>query len=78
MLSVVHDRRKLRHLERDLIGDAAPLDAGGFRGVLGEGSGDEGGDHSATALAGMGRNIPLKMDAAALPGGAQQLRHRWQ
>jgi hypothetical protein len=58
-----------------LISDTAPLGAGGLGRVLRKGGGDEGGDHSAAALADMSGDIPLKMDAAALPRGAQHLRH---
>ena len=57
----------------DLVGDGAPLGAGGFDGVLGEGGGDEGGDHPATALSGMGQGIALEVNPAPLPGGAENL-----
>lgn len=38
---------------------------------LGKGRGDEGGDHAAAVLAGMGERIVLEVDAAALPGRGQ-------
>jgi len=41
--------------------------------TLGEGRGDEGRDHAAPALSGMGQRIAHKMNAAALPCGAQHL-----
>jgi hypothetical protein len=59
-----------------LIWSATPLGAGGLGGILGEGGGDEGRDHPAPALAGMGQDIPLKMHPAALPGRAQDLADR--
>jgi len=39
---IVHERRELGHLRPDLVGDIAPLLAGGFRCVLGEGDCDKG------------------------------------
>ncbi len=42
--------------------------------VLGEGGGDEGGDDAAAALSGMGERVAHEVDAAALPGGAEDLR----
>ncbi len=71
VLGVIHQRGQPRHLGSDLISDTAPLGAGGLGSVLREGGGDEGGDHSAAALVGMSGDIPLKMDAAALPRGAE-------
>jgi hypothetical protein len=44
MALTVHDGGELRHLGSDLVGDGTPLGAGGLRGVLGEGDGDEGRD----------------------------------
>lgn len=44
VLGPVHEGCELRHLGPHLIGDGAPLEAGGLGGVLGEGGGDEGGD----------------------------------
>ncbi len=41
---------------------------GGLCVVLGEGSGEEGGDHAAALLAGMGQHIAYEVHAAALPG----------
>ena len=75
-LGLVHEGGELRHLGPELIGDAAPLGAGGFGVVLGEGGGDEGRDDAAAALAGMGQHVAHEVDAAALPGGAQHLGDR--
>lgn len=57
----------------ELIGDPTPLDAGGSGVVLREGGGDEGGDDTASALAGVRENVAHEVDAAALPGGVQHL-----
>ena len=35
--------------------------------------GDEGGDHAASALAGMGENVAHEVNAATLPGGIEYL-----
>jgi hypothetical protein len=53
----------------------APLLAGGFNVVLGEGRGDEGGDDTAALLSGVGGNGAHEMHAAALPTPAQNLGH---
>src|SRR5690606_41855769 len=66
---VVEDGGKLRHLRSDLVGDGAPLGAGGFGRLLSEGGGDIGRDDAATALAGVGENVPHVADAAALTCG---------
>ena len=58
MLGLVHDRAELRHLGPDLVGDGAPLGAGGLAGVLRDGGGNEGGDDPSPALAGMGQGVP--------------------
>ena len=58
---------------RNLVGDGAPLGAGGLGRLLGEGGGDEGRDDPAAALAGMGQHVPHEVDATALPGGRQHL-----
>ena len=52
-LGVVHDGGELRHFWPDLVGDGTPLNPGGLGRLLGEGSGDEGGDDPSSALAGM-------------------------
>jgi hypothetical protein len=43
-LGLVHERGELRQFGAQLVGDPAPLCASRFGIVLGEGSGDEGGD----------------------------------
>ena len=72
-LGLVHQGGELRQLGAQLIGDLAPLRAGGLGVVLGEGGGDEGGDDAPAALAGMGERVAHEVDAAALPGGAEHL-----
>ena len=57
LLRAVHEGCKLRYLRPDLIGDIAPLLAGGLWRVLGEGRGDEGGDDTLSAFSGMGQGI---------------------
>src|SRR5690606_38917359 len=63
----------LGHTRSDLVGDGAPLSAGGLRRLLGEGRGNEGAGNPAAALAGMGQNIAHEVNPAALPSGAQDL-----
>ncbi len=63
-------------LGQELIGDAPPLLLCGLGVVLGEGGGDEGRDDTPAAPAGMGQNVAHEVDAAALPGGGEDLRHR--
>ena len=58
MLGLVHDGGELGDLGPDLVGDRAPLGAGGLGRFLGEGGGDEGGDDAAAALAGMRQHVP--------------------
>ena len=64
MFGPVHDRCQLRHLRPDLVGDGAPLGAGGLSRVRGEGRGDEGGDDPAAALAGVCQDIALQVHTA--------------
>lgn len=64
-LGVIHDRGELGHLRPDLIGDGAPLYARGLR-RLGEGGGDEGGNDTAAALAGVGQHIAHEMNPGAV------------
>ena len=61
MLGLVHDGGELGHFRPDLVGDGAPLHAGRFRRLLGEGGGDEGGGHT----------------LALLPAWASTLRMKW-
>jgi len=49
LLGLVHEGGELRDLGAKLVGDAAPLLAGGLSRLLGEGGGDEGGDDAPTA-----------------------------
>lgn len=67
--SGVHELGELRHFRPDLVGDIAPLSACGLRRILGEGRGDEGGDHSSAALSGMGQRVSHEVNPAPLPGG---------
>ena len=59
-----------------LIGDLAPLLAGGFGIVLGKGGADPGRDDAALRLAGMSHGVAHEVHATALPGGAQHLGDR--
>jgi hypothetical protein len=60
-------------LEPQLVGDAPPLQPGGFGIVLRERGADEGGDDAAAALAGMRERVAHEVHAAALPGGVEHL-----
>jgi hypothetical protein len=52
-LCFIHEGREFRHLRTQLIGDLAPLLAGGLGIVLNKGGADEGSDDT-TALLGLG------------------------
>ena len=68
-LGLVQEGGELGQLGAQLIGDPAPLRSGGLGIVLGERGGDEGGDDTPAALAGMRQRVAHEVDAAALPGG---------
>lgn len=53
----------------------APLGVGSLRCILGEGSGDESGHDTPSALASVRQRIAHEVDATALPGGREHLRH---
>jgi hypothetical protein len=75
VFGVIPQRGELGHLGPDLVGQGAPLGAGGFCRVPREGGGDEGRDNLPPTLAGMGEGIALDVGAAPLPGGARNLGH---
>jgi hypothetical protein len=64
MLGLVHDGGELGHLGADLIGNGAPLLAGGLWGLLSEGGGDEGRYDAPPLPAGMGQNVPHEVHPA--------------
>ena len=70
---LIHQCRQLCDLGPELISNLAPLEAGHFGVLLGEGGGDEGSDDTPALLSGMGQDIAHEMHAAALPGGMQHL-----
>ncbi len=72
-LGLVHERGELDHPRAGLVGHFAPLLARGGRVVLGEGGSDPGRDDPPLSLAGIGQRIAHEVDAAALPGGAENL-----
>ena len=66
-LGVIQQGGEHWQLGAQRVGDTPPL---GFRGLgvfLGEGGGDEGGDHVAAVLGGMGQDIAHEVGPAALP-----------
>ena len=71
LLGRVHERRQFGELAAHLVRHEAPLGLRRRMVGLGEGRGDEGRDHPAAVLAGMGERIALEVDAAALPGRGQ-------
>ncbi len=73
---IVHQTGELRHSGSQLIGDGAPLRAGGIGVVLGEGGADPSGDNAPLCLAGMRHGIAHEVDAAALPGGIEHASRR--
>ena len=72
-LGIVENSGELWQLRATLIGDGAPLGAGGLGRLLHKGGCDEGRDDATTALAGMRQHVPHEVDAAALPGGGEHL-----
>ncbi len=75
LLGAFHQRGELGHLGAELVGHRAPLGVGGGCVLLGVGGADPGRDDAALRLACVGQRIAGEVDAAALPGGAQHLRH---
>jgi hypothetical protein len=73
-LGVVHQDGELRELGAELVGDVAPLLAGSFGVVLGEGGGHAGRHDAPPALAGVRERVAQEVDAAALPGRAPRTR----
>ena len=67
----VHQLGELGQLRAELVGHAAPCCLRRRRVLLGEGGGDEGGNHALSALAGMGEGVAHEMHPAALPAGAR-------
>jgi hypothetical protein len=70
---MVHHGGQFRHPAAELVGDLAPLGAGGLGVVLGKGGADEGGDDTPTLPAGMGEHVAHAVDPVALPGRVQYL-----
>ena len=66
LLGLVQERRELRQLGPDLVGDLAPLGLGGVGMVLGEGGGDEGRDDAPAAPAGMGERVAHEVHPGAV------------
>jgi hypothetical protein len=56
-LGLIEQGGEFRQTAAQLIGDVAPLFAGGGRGVLGESGGDKGRDDATPVLAGMGESV---------------------
>ncbi len=65
-LGLVEEGGELGQLGAHLVGDLAPLGAGGVGMILREGGGDERGDDAPAALAGMGEGIAHEMNRAAM------------
>ena len=73
---IVHQGGEFWNPWPGLIGNLAPLLAGGFGIVLGEGGADPGGDDAPLGLAGIGQRVAHEMNPTALPGGAEYLADR--
>ena len=69
VLGLVQSAREPGQLGPHLLGDLAPLAAGGR--WLGQGGGDEGRDHAPAAPAGMGERVAHEVHPAPLSGGAE-------
>jgi hypothetical protein len=65
-LGLVHQGGQLRDLGPELIGDAAPLLLCRLGVVLGEGGGDEGGDHAAAATTCVSQDVAHEVDAGVV------------
>lgn len=72
-LGLIHEGGELWQFGTELVGDLAPLSPGRFGIVLGEGGGDEGGDDTPAALAGMRQDVAHEVHAAMLPGSIEHL-----
>lgn len=72
-LRFVEEAGELGELGAELVGDLSPLGVCGLGIVLGKGGGDEGGDDTPPALAGMRERVAHEVHAAALPGGVEHL-----
>src|SRR5689334_23166890 len=72
-LGLVEEHGELRELGPQLVGDAPPLQPGGFSIVLRERGADEGGYDTPAALAGMRERVAHEVHAAALPSCVQHL-----
>jgi predicted thioesterase len=72
-LGLVQKGCELWQLGAELVGDLPPLRPGGLGIVLRKRSGDEGGDDTSAALAGMSQRIAHEVHAAPLPGGVEDL-----
>ena len=64
-LGTVNQGRQFGHPGAELVGDAAPLLAGGIGVGLGESGADPGRDEAAMALAGVRQDVAHEVDAAA-------------
>ena len=72
-LGLVEEAGKLGQLGPELICDLPPLRLRGFGIVLSECGGDEGGDHTPPALAGVRQRVAHEVHAATLPTGVEHL-----
>src|ERR1700738_4829530 len=72
-LGFIEQGGEFRQTAAQLIGDVAPLLAGGGRCVLGDSGRDKGGDDASPVLAGMGESVAHEVHAAALPARAEHL-----
>lgn len=73
-LGCVYQGGELGDRRPELIGDPAPLLAGGGSIILGKRRGDEGRDDAPSRATGMGERVPHEVDAAALPGRGEDFR----
>jgi len=76
VLGGIYQRREPGHPRAQLVGHAAPLSVGGRRIGLGKCGASPGRHDAALGFSGMRRVISHEVDAAAPPGGAQDLGHR--
>ena len=76
MLGLIHQLGELFEPGAERIGDLAPLGDGGLVVFLDEGGADHGGNHLALALGDVGERVSHEVNAAALPGGVQDLGGR--
>jgi hypothetical protein len=72
-LCFIHEGREFRHLRTQLIGDLAPLLAGGLGIVLNKGGADEGSDDTTALATSIGEHVAHEVN----PGVVEEVCRGW-